>query len=66
VFHTDGLVEHRGRDIDDGMRAAERSAGRVGTAPLPVVCDALMDCCPDSEDDVAVLGVRLTPVPGAG
>jgi len=60
VFHTDGLVEHRGRDIDAGMGLVEDTACRVGTGSLPTLCESLMATCVDAEDDVAVLGIRLT------
>ncbi|AWB91095.1 SpoIIE family protein phosphatase [Aeromicrobium chenweiae] len=62
VFYTDGLVEHRGRDIDDGIRALEREVvWRAGTplAEMPeAIVGALLPEGPD--DDVAMLVARVT------
>jgi PAS domain S-box-containing protein len=60
VFYTDGLVETRGTDIDDGIDALANAV-----SPLP---DSLEEACaraltvrsPDAQDDdVAVLVVRV-------
>jgi PAS domain S-box-containing protein len=60
VFYTDGLVEHRGRDIDDGILALERHVDWQGTTSLDGVpegiVDALLPRGPD--DDVAILIAR--------
>ena len=61
VLYTDGLVERRGEDIDDGV---DRLAGLLaGTAdqPLPEAVDALMGALVpgDPDDDVVVLAVRV-------
>ncbi|MFD5558142.1 SpoIIE family protein phosphatase [Streptomyces sp. NPDC127068] len=57
VFYTDGLVERRGEDIDEGVSALERAlAGATGTPQ--VVCDRLVRTAgvtADHDDDVAVL-----------
>jgi PAS domain S-box-containing protein len=61
VLYTDGLVEHRGRDLDDGLAALERV---LAEAPEDAqgVLDAVLAELADGEleDDVAVLVVRLT------
>ena len=57
VLYTDGLVERRDEDIDDGVAALERAlAGATGTPQ--VVCDRLirsLGVTADHDDDVAVL-----------
>jgi len=62
VLYTDGLVEHRGRDIDDGIHSLEREIDwRAGSSlegmPEGIV-DALLPEGPD--DDVAILVARVT------
>ncbi|MFF0451267.1 SpoIIE family protein phosphatase [Streptomyces sp. NPDC004609] len=60
VLYTDGLVERRGEDIDEGVAALERAlSGATGTPQ--VVCDRLiraMGISADHDDDVAVLVVQ--------
>ncbi|MGW4032530.1 SpoIIE family protein phosphatase [Streptomyces sp. NPDC004838] len=60
VLYTDGLVERRSEDIDEGVATLERAlAGATGTPQ--VVCDRLiraMGITADHDDDVAVLVVR--------
>ncbi|MGW6292339.1 ATP-binding SpoIIE family protein phosphatase [Streptomyces sp. NPDC055058] len=57
VLYTDGLVERRNEDLDEGIAALERAlAGASGTPQ--VVCDRLVRSAgvtPDHDDDVAVL-----------
>ncbi|MEU0677666.1 SpoIIE family protein phosphatase [Streptomyces sp. NPDC006172] len=57
VLYTDGLVERRDQDLDDGIAALERAlAGATGTPQ--VVCDRLVRSAgvtADHDDDVAVL-----------
>ncbi|MFF6998768.1 SpoIIE family protein phosphatase [Streptomyces sp. NPDC008313] len=57
VLYTDGLVERRDADLDDGIAALERAlAGATGTPQ--VVCDRLvraLGVAADHDDDVAVL-----------
>ncbi len=60
VLYTDGLVERRGEDIDEGVAALERAlAGATGTPQ--VVCDRLirsLGVTAEHDDDVAVLVVQ--------
>ncbi|MFF8814379.1 SpoIIE family protein phosphatase [Streptomyces pactum] len=60
VLYTDGLVERRDKDIDDGVAALERAfAGATGSPQ--VMCDRLirtMGITADHDDDVAVLVVQ--------
>ncbi|MEU7582021.1 SpoIIE family protein phosphatase [Streptomyces sp. NPDC041068] len=57
VLYTDGLVERRSEDIDEGVASLERAlAGATGTPQ--VVCDRLiraLGVTADHDDDVAVL-----------
>ncbi|MFB8249717.1 SpoIIE family protein phosphatase [Streptomyces sp. NPDC055952] len=57
VLYTDGLVERRDADLDEGIAALERAlSGATGTPQ--VVCDRLIRSAgvtPDHDDDVAVL-----------
>ncbi|MEU2434400.1 ATP-binding SpoIIE family protein phosphatase [Streptomyces sp. NPDC007861] len=57
VLYTDGLIERRGEDIDEGVAALERAlAGATGTPQ--VVCDRLirsLGVTAEHDDDVAVL-----------
>ncbi|MEU9198327.1 ATP-binding SpoIIE family protein phosphatase [Streptomyces hundungensis] len=57
VLYTDGLVERRREDIDEGVAALERAlSGAVGTPQ--VVCDRLLRALgvtAEHDDDVAVL-----------
>ncbi|MFD8720389.1 SpoIIE family protein phosphatase [Streptomyces sp. NPDC059629] len=57
VLYTDGLVERRNEDLDEGIASLERAlAGATGTPQ--VVCDRLVRSAgvtADHDDDVAVL-----------
>nr|WSY53666.1 SpoIIE family protein phosphatase [Streptomyces sp. NBC_00886] len=57
VLYTDGLVERRDEDLDEGIASLERAlAGATGTPQ--VVCDRLvrsLGVTADHDDDVAVL-----------
>jgi anti-sigma regulatory factor (Ser/Thr protein kinase) len=57
VLYTDGLVERRNQDLDEGIEALERAlAGARGTPQ--VICDRLVRSAgvtPEHDDDVAVL-----------
>ncbi|WP_310729256.1 SpoIIE family protein phosphatase [Streptomyces sp. N2A] len=57
VLYTDGLVERRDKDIDDGVEALERAfAGAAG--PPDIVCDRLLrslGITATHYDDVAIL-----------
>ncbi|MDA5146821.1 SpoIIE family protein phosphatase [Streptomyces sp. AD681] len=57
VLYTDGLVERRDEDLDEGIAALERALSGAGGTPQ-VVCDRLIRSAgvtPDHDDDVAVL-----------
>jgi PAS domain S-box-containing protein len=61
VLYTDGLVEHRGRDLTDGLAALERALAQAPDGSAKEVLDALLDDLVEGEleDDVAVLVVRV-------
>ncbi|MFE0577723.1 SpoIIE family protein phosphatase [Streptomyces sp. NPDC058874] len=67
VLYTDGLVERRGEDIDEGVAALERAlAGAQGTPT--VICDRLMRALgvdADHDDDVAVMVLQQPARNGA-
>ncbi|MEO3972956.1 ATP-binding SpoIIE family protein phosphatase [Streptomyces sp. CAU 1734] len=67
VLYTDGLVERRGEDIDEGVASLERAlSGATGTPQ--VVCDRLIrsqGVTADHDDDVAVMVVQHPARSGA-
>ncbi|GLV87798.1 hypothetical protein Slala03_74870 [Streptomyces lavendulae subsp. lavendulae] len=67
VLYTDGLVERRGEDIDEGVAALERAlSGAQGTPAI--ICDRLMRALgvdADHDDDVAVMVLQQPARTGA-
>ena len=67
VFYTDGLVERRDRDVEQGIEALEELLRELApaTADLDELCDQLLERMigEQPEDDVALLVVRWTPEP---
>jgi serine phosphatase RsbU (regulator of sigma subunit) len=63
VFYTDGLVEQGRTLIDDGIARLAGVLGDVGDLPLDGVCDELLGKIVGgrSDDDVAIVAVRLHP-----
>jgi PAS domain S-box-containing protein len=64
VLYTDGLIERRDRDLDDGFAALIRAAGDLRGRPAETVCATLVDrMLPDQEheDDVCLLVLRVLP-----
>ena len=63
LLYTDGLVERRDRDLDAGTAELVRVLGDLAHLPLQQLCDRLLErmYLPDTEDDVALLAVRLHP-----
>jgi serine phosphatase RsbU (regulator of sigma subunit) len=61
LFYTDGLVERRGEDIDDGLDRLARSASARRHLPAGRLVDAILDdvLVGQLKDDVALLAVRL-------
>ncbi len=66
LLYTDGLVERRDAELDDGFRWLVEELRTVGSEPLDVLCDALLaELGGRVDDDVALLAVRLPGQPGA-
>ncbi|WP_380161157.1 SpoIIE family protein phosphatase [Kineococcus sp. R86509] len=63
ILYTDGLIEHRGRSLDDGLADLRRVLGRCGGLTLEELLDRLVvELVGDSpEDDCAILAVRAHP-----
>lgn len=68
VLYTDGLVEQRGKDIDEGIEALGSALAAPGPSVLSVQqwCDNVVGkLAPWSAgDDLVVLMARATPMPG--
>jgi len=66
LLYTDGLVENRTRDIDDGLRRLQKifRDSNPGT-PLEDLCKATLDgvYADHQRDDIAVLLARLSRIP---
>jgi len=62
VLYTDGLVERRGRDLDEGLDLLSRAVGRRNGS-LEQDCDAVLAAMSagDSDDDIAVIMARVLP-----
>lgn len=60
LFFTDGLVERRGEDIDDGLARLASSAGARSDLPAARLVDAILEdmLVGELKDDVALLAVR--------
>ncbi len=66
VLYTDGLVENRGQDIDDGLNRLRSVFGPGSTQrPLEDLCKATLDgvYADHQRDDIAVLLARLSRIP---
>jgi PAS domain S-box-containing protein len=61
LLYTDGLVERRGFDLDDGIERLAATLRAVGSWPLERLCDEVLAqlAQTESEDDVALLAMRL-------
>jgi serine phosphatase RsbU (regulator of sigma subunit) len=61
LLYTDGLVERRDRDIDEGTAALVAVVAECAGLALDELCDRVLErlFLPDAEDDVAVLAVRV-------
>jgi serine phosphatase RsbU (regulator of sigma subunit) len=60
LLYTDGLVEHRGTDLDAGTAWLVGELTALAGAPLEELCDRLLADAPgDPDDDVALLAVRV-------
>ncbi|WP_299954466.1 SpoIIE family protein phosphatase [uncultured Modestobacter sp.] len=61
LLYTDGLIERRDADLDDGMGRLRAAAAEFADRPLAELCDQLIDRLVDTtpEDDVALVAIRL-------
>ncbi|MEV6357795.1 SpoIIE family protein phosphatase [Streptomyces hydrogenans] len=66
ALYTDGLIEARDRDLDEGMRQLGRALGRAD-GPLDEVCDGVLArlLVDPAQDDVALVLARTTAGPTA-
>jgi serine phosphatase RsbU (regulator of sigma subunit) len=62
LLYTDGLVERRGADLDDGLSWLVAAVTRLARQPLDLLCDTLLDQIPQhSDDDIALIALRAHP-----
>ena len=60
IFYTDGLIERRGRDIDEGLIELLRAAAYYQDATAAACADELADrLAPGGDDDICVLVVQV-------
>ena len=66
-LYSDGLVEHRDRDLDVGTDRLLTLLGRIHEREPDEIVDLAVDgLAPDSPDDVVAFAVRFLPDRGAG
>ncbi|MEK0100344.1 PP2C family protein-serine/threonine phosphatase, partial [Streptomyces sp. A475] len=62
LLYTDGLIERSGEGLDRGFARLRQHAAALSREPLAVFCDELLaGLAHDSNDDIALLAVRLPP-----
>jgi serine phosphatase RsbU (regulator of sigma subunit) len=62
LLYTDGLVEHRGRSIDDGLARLRALGASLASERLDDFCDAILaDLGAKPLDDVCLLAIRPAP-----
>jgi serine phosphatase RsbU (regulator of sigma subunit) len=61
LLYTDGLIERRDSDLDDGMNRLRIAAAELAHLPLDELCDQLIDRLVEAtpQDDVALVAIRL-------
>ncbi|MBS2549568.1 SpoIIE family protein phosphatase [Catenulispora sp. NL8] len=65
ALYTDGLVERRGRDLDDGISLLRKALAQRGR-PLEEACDAVLSALVPggAEDDVALIMAKTVSLAG--
>jgi serine phosphatase RsbU (regulator of sigma subunit) len=68
LLFTDGLIERRGGDLDEGMARLRDAAAALTDRSLDDLCDELLDRLVQGrpEDDVALVAIRLRSCADAG
>jgi serine/threonine protein phosphatase PrpC len=63
LLYTDGLVERRGQNLDEGLARLRALLLELADRPLAELCDELLTRLlpARAEDDVALVAVRLHP-----
>ena len=63
LFYSDGLIERRGQDLDDGIEELVSTARELAGLELGPMCDRLLAELveADQEDDVCLIGLRVRP-----
>ena len=63
LFYSDGLVERRDHDLDEGIDALVDAARDLAGRDLADLCDAVLDRLvgAQQEDDVCLIGLRVRP-----
>ena len=63
LLFTDGLIERRDSDIDDGMERLVDALADLADLPLQELCDRVLERMVEGhpDDDVALVAVRLHP-----
>jgi serine phosphatase RsbU (regulator of sigma subunit) len=63
LLYTDGLVERRGQNLDEGLARLRSLLLELGGLPLEELCDQLLERLlpARAQDDVALVAVRLHP-----
>ncbi|WP_369251989.1 SpoIIE family protein phosphatase [Geodermatophilus amargosae] len=61
LLYTDGLVERRSSDLDEGLDLLRSAVRDLADLPLDQLCDGVIDRLVDGrpDDDVALVAVRL-------
>jgi serine phosphatase RsbU (regulator of sigma subunit)/PAS domain-containing protein len=61
LLYTDGLIERRDSDIDDGMERLVAALADLADLPLQELCDRVLERMVEGQpdDDVALVAVRL-------
>ncbi|MEX2290537.1 MAG: SpoIIE family protein phosphatase [Mycobacteriales bacterium] len=64
LIYTDGLVERRHTDLDEGVHQLAEVVQELAGEELEALCDALLERLGSpAEDDIALLALRVHPAP---